>query len=68
MAVKILRLVGVLDCVGMSKSSWYDWVRRGLAPAPVKLGPRAVGWRTEDIEAWLASRESARNDSGVEAA
>ncbi|WP_080421356.1 helix-turn-helix transcriptional regulator [Burkholderia ubonensis] len=68
MATKILRLLGVLDVVGMSKSSWYDWVRRGLAPAPVKLGPRAVGWRAADIEAWLASRQSARNDSGAEAA
>lgn len=63
MATKILRLIGVLDVAGVSKSTWYDWVRRGVAPAPVRLGDRAVGWRQSDIEAWIESREQVRPDA-----
>ncbi|CAN7470506.1 helix-turn-helix transcriptional regulator [Paraburkholderia hospita] len=63
MAGKILRLTGVLEAVGVKKSSIYNWVRDGKFPAPVRLGPRSVGWRQEDVEKWLASLESARGDS-----
>ena len=44
---------------GASRSTIYAWVRLGLFPKPVKIGPRAVGWRKSDVDAWLASRESA---------
>jgi prophage regulatory protein len=60
MAIKILRLIGVLDIVGVKKSALYQWIKDGKFPAPVRLGPRAVGWRQADIEEWLASRESTR--------
>ncbi|WP_230463719.1 helix-turn-helix transcriptional regulator [Burkholderia ubonensis] len=66
--MKILRLLGVLDAVGVSKSTLYAWIAANQFPAPVRLGPRAVGWRESDVSAWLASRQSARNDSGAEAA
>lgn len=67
-ATKMLRLLGVLDLVGVSRSTWLDWVRRGIAPAPVRLGPRAVAWRSDSIEDFINSRQSARNDAGEVAA
>lgn len=34
---------------------WRD-VKAGKFPAPIQLGPRAIGWRESDIDAWLNSR------------
>jgi predicted DNA-binding transcriptional regulator AlpA len=33
----------------ISKSTWWNGVREGRYPQPVKLGPRITAWRTEDI-------------------
>jgi len=38
--------------IPVSRSTWWAWVRSGWAPAPVKLGLRAVAWRAEDIWAF----------------
>lgn len=59
MADRILRRPHVEACTGLSRSTIYEWMKRGEFPAPVKLGVRAVGWRESDIEAWLQAREQA---------
>lgn len=41
---------------GVSVSTLYDWMAKGLFPRPVQLGPRAVGWRIADLERWEAER------------
>ena len=56
---RILRLPYVLEVVGISKSRLYVWMASGLFPKPVKLGPRAVGWRSSEVQAWLVSRKKA---------
>ncbi len=33
----------------ISKSTWWNGVRTGRFPAPVKLGPRTTAWRASDI-------------------
>ncbi len=35
--------------VPVSKTAWYDGIRAGRYPAPVKLSPRCSAWRVEDI-------------------
>ena len=57
---RVLRLPEVLSRVGRSRTSWYADVAAGRAPAPVRLGPRAVGWFSDSIDDWLVSRPSAR--------
>lgn len=44
-----LRLPEVLKLIPVCKSSWWDGISKGLYPAPVRLGKRAVAWRVEDI-------------------
>jgi prophage regulatory protein len=44
-----LRLPQVLSIIPVCKSSWWDGVRKGRYPKPVKLSPRCTGWRVEDI-------------------
>lgn len=35
--------------IPIGKSSWWEGVRSGRFPKPVKLGPRTTAWRVEDI-------------------
>jgi predicted DNA-binding transcriptional regulator AlpA len=35
--------------IPVSKSTWWDGVKQGRFPKPVKLGPRITAWRVEDI-------------------
>lgn len=35
--------------IPVSKSTWWDGVRSGRYPKPVKLGKRITAWRVEDI-------------------
>ena len=56
---RILRLPEVKHRTGLSKASIYRQIATGDMPPPIRLGPRAVGWRLADIDAWLASRPTA---------
>jgi prophage regulatory protein len=47
------------DVLSIGRTTLYAWMKAGVFPAPVRLGPKAVGWRVEDVRAWLASREPA---------
>ena len=48
-ATGFLRLSQVLTIIPVSKSTWFEGVRAGRYPKPVKIGPRASGWKVEDI-------------------
>src|SRR5919198_2908625 len=56
MSDAILRLPAVKVRTGRSRSSIYADVQAGLFPAPIKIGPRAVGWLESEVEAWLAQQ------------
>lgn len=47
--VGFIRLREVLMVIPICKSSWWAGVKSGRFPKPVKLSPRCVGWRAEDI-------------------
>jgi len=55
MTTQIHRLPSVRARSGLSTSSIYRRIKDGTFPAPVKLGPRASGWREEDLERWAQS-------------
>jgi len=35
--------------IPIGKSSWWEGIKDGRFPKPVKLGPRITAWRIEDI-------------------
>jgi prophage regulatory protein len=47
---KLLKLSEVLTQLRISKSAWYDGVRRKIFPQPVKIGTRTVVWWQSDID------------------
>lgn len=55
-----IRLKQVLEIIPVSKSSWYDGVRRGLYPRGVQISDRVTAWSRSDIQA-LIDRISAGN-------
>ena len=59
MESRILRCRSLVQLTELSKASIYRLVRAGEFPAPIKLGARAVGWRRDEIEDWIAGRERA---------
>lgn len=46
----------------ISRSSFYDGIKRKIYPAPLKLSQRVSVWRMEDIRALLESRRI-KNDN-----
>ena len=56
----IMRLPAVVQETGLSKATIWRRIRTGDFPQPVRLGgpqSRAVGWRSEEVEEWVESRE-----------
>jgi prophage regulatory protein len=45
-----LRLPKILTLIPVGKSTWWEGVKSGRFPKPVKLGPRTTAWRAEDIQ------------------
>lgn len=41
--------------IPIGKTSWWQGVKTGRYPSPIKLGPRTTVWRVEDILALLAT-------------
>lgn len=49
----LLRLTQIKQLTGLSKSSIYLFMKSGNFPSPIKIGKRAVAWRSSDIDTWL---------------
>jgi len=45
----VIRLPDVLRLYPVSKSHWWQGIKDGVYPKPVKLGKRARGWRISDV-------------------
>ncbi|MBE0548423.1 MAG: AlpA family phage regulatory protein [Rubrivivax sp.] len=55
----------------LCKSSIYALTAQGRFPAPVRLAPRRVAWRSDEVESWIESCPPAREpayDSGQKGA
>jgi prophage regulatory protein len=53
---KIIRSRQVIARTGRSRSTIWRDVREGRFPAPVQLGPSAVGWYEDEIDGWVMAR------------
>jgi predicted DNA-binding transcriptional regulator AlpA len=39
--------------IPMCKAKWWDGVKKGIYPKPVKLGPRVTAWKSDDLLALI---------------
>ena len=62
MDYRILRRTEVLFITGLATSTLYAKMRAGEFPSAIKLGRRAVGWKSSDIEAWIQKCMEAENE------
>ena len=61
----ILRLPATKSQSGYSRSTIYLRITQGMWTKPVSLGPRAVGWPSNEIEALNAARISGKTDAQI---
>lgn len=54
--LSILRRKEVQARTGLARSTIYLYIKSGLFPKPVALGPRAVGWIESEVSDWIAER------------
>ena len=47
--VRLKQIIGPNGPIPLSASTWWEGVKNGRFPKPVKLGPRTTAWRVEDI-------------------
>lgn len=50
---RLLRIKQVLQFIPVSRSSWWQGVRTGKFPQPIKLGERTTCWKSDDILALI---------------
>ena len=55
---KFARMPSVLRFTGLGRSTIYRMIAAKEFPGPGTLGPRAVGWRWSDLDAWSETRPS----------
>lgn len=50
--------------VPISKSSWYNGIRAGRFPRPLKLGVRTTVWRVSEIRALIDGEMNGAQEGG----
>ena len=58
---RIMRLPEVIHSTGYKRSSIYNFMKEGSFPDCKSLGGRAVGWDSEEIQAWIDTRLSSED-------
>ncbi len=48
-----VRLPAILKIFPIGKSTWWQGVKDGKFPKPIKLGKRTTAWKVEDIKALI---------------
>ena len=57
---RILRRPEVEAKTGFKRAHIYNLIKQGRFPKPMRLGVRAVGWDSAEIEEWIDERLNER--------
>jgi len=55
MKLALERMNEVTKRTGLARATIYRRMGEGTFPQPVKLGARAIAWRSSDVDAWIES-------------
>lgn len=50
---RLLKLHEVEDVTALSRSTIYEWMRKGKFPQPLVLSTRSVRWRASAVAEWM---------------
>ncbi len=56
MSARIVRLPELRAITGLSETTIWRREREGNFPRRCRIGPNAVGWKSDQVEAWIESR------------
>lgn len=54
---RTLRIAGVLNKIGISRTQLYRLIKQGDFPRQFHLGVRTSVWSEADIDAWILSKQ-----------
>lgn len=57
---RILRRAEVERRTGFKRAHLYDLIKKRKFPRPLRLGKRAVGWKADEVNHWIATRRKRR--------
>lgn len=57
---RIYRLQQVMDATGFGRAWIYELMSKGEFPKARKIGARAVGWDSLEVEQWVTDRLEGR--------
>lgn len=63
-AVRVMRIAEVVKKTGYSRASVYKFMVEGSFPKSKKLGLRAVGWNSQEIQAWVNEKLAGEDANG----
>ena len=66
MAHHFLRRKALIQTTGLSAATIYRRERQGLFIHPVRLGPKAVGWPSGEVEAISAALTAGQTDEQIQ--
>ena len=61
----IHRLSDLKTQIGVSRSTIYAAIQKGIFVKPIKLGARAVGWPDFEVQALINARISGKTDAQI---
>ena len=53
---RLLRATEVEKMVGFKRQWIHRLIKQDRFPQPIRIGPRAVRWRADEIEVWIDSK------------
>ena len=53
---RFYRINQLAEMLSVSKSTIWNWVKKGSFPPAFKLAENTTAWRCEDVEQWIQAR------------
>ena len=63
--LSVLRLKQVRERTGLGRSTVYDRIKQRTWPAPIHLGPRAVGWPAHEVDALIGAHIAGHTEAAI---
>lgn len=61
--MRVLDVKGVASKIGLSRSQIYRILKSDPSfPKPIRLSPRRIGWRENEVDSWIDDRPRVGED------